>query len=83
MANHLVAVYTDDPYDQPYRLYVGEDDQLVSTMTLLHDFGTWREFDPKFASIVEDVLLRWGYSVVSEWADDGVEFWVAKVVRTN
>jgi|APCry1669189472_1035225.scaffolds.fasta_scaffold00080_18 hypothetical protein len=82
MKTNLVAVYTDDPYHEPYRLYVGPDKSLISDLTLIHNFGEYTEFDPELVVTIEDILLRHGYVVTSKWYDE-TECWFAYVQHTN
>jgi hypothetical protein len=82
MKTNLVAVYTTDPYYEPYRLYVGAGNIAIPDLTLIQDFGEYDEFTPKFVAQLEDVLARHGYVVTSEWTDE-IECWFAYVQHTN
>jgi len=76
-----IVVISTPPNPDPWKLYVGRSDQIVSQMNHLWNTPNGGLMEPKFFSNVEDYLFsRHNIVIISPWVDE-VEFLVAHYAK--
>jgi len=72
-----VAVVTTPPNADPYKIYVGNDDQTIHDMELIGEVPFYN-FDADAVVYLEYVLYDKGF-IAGEWVDETSEYRVAQL----
>jgi len=77
----LVAVITTPPNENPYKVYLGDNEATISEMELLGEV-LFYNFDADTVLHLENLLYDKGY-VPSEWVAETTEYRVAKLTLVS